>query len=111
MVFPLAEKSISRLTTVMRNFLLPSKNSSSAYLQVISQHISKTLIFDEEKETQKSWVFHFHAAQRDHQTIGIQDGSQEKQAFKGLLDGTGEYTLVYEDNEGDRMLAGDIPWE
>ncbi|KAH7686366.1 AUX/IAA protein [Dioscorea alata] len=51
------------------------------------------------------------AAQRDHQTIGIQDGSQEKQAFKGLLDGTGEYTLVYEDNEGDRMLAGDIPWD
>lgn len=43
MVFPLAEKSISRLTTVMRNFLLPSKNSSLAYLQVISQHISKTL--------------------------------------------------------------------
>lgn len=50
------------------------------------------------------------AAQRDHQTIGIQNGSQEKQAFKGLLNGTGEYTLVYEDNEGDRMLAGDIPW-
>ncbi|KAH6781220.1 hypothetical protein C2S51_000071 [Perilla frutescens var. frutescens] len=28
----------------------------------------------------------------------------------GLLDGSGEYTLVYEDNEGDRMLVGDVPW-
>ncbi|XP_047342036.1 auxin-responsive protein IAA26-like [Impatiens glandulifera] len=28
----------------------------------------------------------------------------------GLLDGTGEYTLVYEDNEGDRVLVGDVPW-
>lgn len=33
-----------------------------------------------------------------------------KQMFRGLLDGTGEYTLVYEDNEGDRMLVGDAPW-
>ncbi|GMN40018.1 hypothetical protein TIFTF001_009248 [Ficus carica] len=23
----------------------------------------------------------------------------------------GEYTLVYEDNEGDRMLVGDVPWK
>lgn len=36
---------------------------------------------------------------------------EQKQAFKGLLDGTGKYTLVYEDNEGDRMLVGDVPWE
>jgi len=28
----------------------------------------------------------------------------------GLLDGNGEYTLVYEDNEGDRVLVGDVPW-
>ncbi|KAK9079816.1 hypothetical protein SSX86_001489 [Deinandra increscens subsp. villosa] len=28
----------------------------------------------------------------------------------GLLDGTGEYTLVYQDNEGDRILVGDVPW-
>lgn len=28
----------------------------------------------------------------------------------GLLDGNGEYTLVYEDNEGDRILVGDVPW-
>ena len=25
-----------------------------------------------------------------------------------LLDGSREYTLVYEDNEGDRMLVGDV---
>ncbi|KAI3961083.1 hypothetical protein MKW92_015552 [Papaver armeniacum] len=31
-------------------------------------------------------------------------------AITGLLDGSGEYTLVYEDNEGDRMLVGDVPW-
>ncbi|KAI7743220.1 hypothetical protein M8C21_007494 [Ambrosia artemisiifolia] len=29
----------------------------------------------------------------------------------GLLDGTGEYTLVYDDNEGDRILVGDVPWD
>ncbi|KAI4325318.1 hypothetical protein MLD38_030730 [Melastoma candidum] len=29
----------------------------------------------------------------------------------GLLDGTGEYTLVYEDHEGDRVLIGDVPWK
>lgn len=32
-------------------------------------------------------------------------------AITGLLDGSGEYTLVYEDNEGDRMLVGDVPWQ
>lgn len=31
--------------------------------------------------------------------------------FSGLIDGTGEYTLVYEDNEGDKVLVGDVPWE
>lgn len=29
----------------------------------------------------------------------------------GLLDGRGDYTLVYEDSEGDRMLVGDVPWQ
>ncbi|KAL3618288.1 hypothetical protein CASFOL_038609 [Castilleja foliolosa] len=28
----------------------------------------------------------------------------------GLLNGNRDYTLVYEDNEGDRMLVGDVPW-
>lgn len=36
-------------------------------------------------------------------------GAEEK-IFSGLLDGTGEYALVYEDDKGDRMLVGDIPW-
>ncbi|KAG6418331.1 hypothetical protein SASPL_120534 [Salvia splendens] len=36
-------------------------------------------------------------------------GDQGK-AMRGLLDGNRGYTLVYEDNEGDRMLVGDVPW-
>ncbi|KAK1362870.1 Auxin-responsive protein [Heracleum sosnowskyi] len=36
--------------------------------------------------------------------------SQGEKSITGLLDGSGEYTLVYEDNEGDRMLVGDVPW-
>ncbi|KAJ0964778.1 hypothetical protein J5N97_025916 [Dioscorea zingiberensis] len=35
---------------------------------------------------------------------------EEKQVLTGLLDGSGEYRLVYEDTEGDRMLVGDVPW-
>lgn len=34
----------------------------------------------------------------------------EEKAITGVLDGSGEYTLVYQDNEGDRMLVGDVPW-
>lgn len=29
----------------------------------------------------------------------------------GSVAGSGEYTLVYEDNEGDRILVGDVPWQ
>ncbi|KAF4399198.1 auxin-responsive protein IAA26 [Cannabis sativa] len=51
------------------------------------------------------------AAQRDSSTAGgIQNNQDEGKAITGLLDGSGEYTLVYEDNEGDRMLVGDVPW-
>lgn len=50
-------------------------------------------------------------AQRDPLTAGTQKNPEEKQAITGLLDGSGEYTLVYEDDEGDRMLVGDVPWE
>lgn len=39
-----------------------------------------------------------------------EQGAEDK-IFSGLLDGTGVYTLIYEDNDGDRMLAGDIPWK
>jgi auxin-responsive protein IAA len=44
--------------------------------------------------------------------IGTEKNVEEKgRAIKGLLDGSGEYTLVYEDDEGDKMLVGDVPWE
>ncbi|KAL6006069.1 hypothetical protein ACLOJK_040114 [Asimina triloba] len=48
------------------------------------------------------------AAQGDSLAGGIQ---KRDQAIIGLLDGSGEYILVYEDNEGDRMLVGDVPWD
>ncbi|KAK1266311.1 Auxin-responsive protein IAA26 [Acorus gramineus] len=50
------------------------------------------------------------AAQKDPTEFGNQSSAEERQAITGLLDGSGEYTLVYEDNEGDRMLVGDVPW-
>lgn len=37
--------------------------------------------------------------------------SAEKLVVTDLSDGSGEYTLVYEDDEGDKMLVGDVPWE
>ncbi|MCD9640266.1 hypothetical protein HAX54_025467 [Datura stramonium] len=49
------------------------------------------------------------AAQNDSSAGGKEKEGGEK-AISGLLDGSGEYTLVYEDNEGDRMLVGDVPW-
>lgn len=50
------------------------------------------------------------AAQKDT-SGGLVTGNQEhEKPITGLLDGKGEYTLVYEDNEGDRMLVGDVPW-
>ncbi|KAF0916020.1 hypothetical protein E2562_000650 [Oryza meyeriana var. granulata] len=45
------------------------------------------------------------AAQRDPAAA---DG--EVDAAAGEMVGGGEYTLVYEDDEGDRMLVGDVPW-
>ncbi|GAU13150.1 hypothetical protein TSUD_112110, partial [Trifolium subterraneum] len=48
-------------------------------------------------------------AQRDSSGCGGNKEEEEK-VISGLLDGSGEYTLVYEDNEGDRMLVGDVPW-
>ncbi|KQK07154.1 auxin-responsive protein IAA16 isoform X2 [Brachypodium distachyon] len=38
-------------------------------------------------------------------------GEKNTAAITGLLDGSGEYTLVYEDDEGDQMLVGDVPWD
>ncbi|KAG4196729.1 hypothetical protein ERO13_A06G189800v2 [Gossypium hirsutum] len=48
------------------------------------------------------------AAQRDPSADGPKQ--EEEKVITGVLDGNGEYTLVYEDNEGDRMLVGDVPW-
>lgn len=50
------------------------------------------------------------AAQNDSSAGGIVNKREGEKATKGILDGSGEYTLVYEDNEGDRMLVGDVPW-
>ncbi|XP_021294024.1 auxin-responsive protein IAA26-like [Herrania umbratica] len=50
------------------------------------------------------------AAQRDSCAGGIVNKQEEEKVITGVLDGSGEYTLVYEDNEGDRMLVGDVPW-
>ncbi|KAJ0264247.1 Auxin-responsive protein IAA26 [Hirschfeldia incana] len=46
------------------------------------------------------------AAQRD-----ASGGEGEGKPIIGLLDGKGEFTLTYEDNEGDKMLVGDVPWQ
>uniref|UniRef100_A0A453FFS7 Auxin-responsive protein n=1 Tax=Aegilops tauschii subsp. strangulata TaxID=200361 RepID=A0A453FFS7_AEGTS len=56
-------------------------------------------------------LFHgFLQVQRDPSKVErTQQGADEK-IFSQLLDGSGEYTLVYEDGEGDRMLVGDVPW-
>ncbi|KAG9143316.1 hypothetical protein Leryth_010224 [Lithospermum erythrorhizon] len=50
------------------------------------------------------------AAQNDSSACGVENKDKREKAITGLLDGSGEYTLVYEDNEGDRMLVGDVPW-
>lgn len=49
------------------------------------------------------------AAQKN--SCGIKEEEEGAKGIGGLLDGSGEYTLVYEDNEGDRMLVGDVPWK
>lgn len=47
-------------------------------------------------------------AQTDSSAGGIQNKEGEK-AITGLLDRSEEHTLVYEDNEGDKMFVGDVP--
>ncbi|WCJ40879.1 Auxin-responsive protein IAA26 [Euphorbia peplus] len=50
-------------------------------------------------------------AQRDLTGGGMmKEEEEEGKAITGIMDGSGEYTLVYEDYEGDRMLVGDVPW-
>lgn len=51
-------------------------------------------------------------AQGDSSGCGSKKNNEdEEKVISGILDGSGEYTLVYEDNEGDRMLVGDVPWQ
>ena len=49
--------------------------------------------------------------QRDSSAGGVMNKQEEDKVITGVLNGSGEYTLVYEDNEGDRMLVGDVPWQ
>ncbi|OIW16926.1 hypothetical protein TanjilG_00135 [Lupinus angustifolius] len=48
------------------------------------------------------------ATQRD--SCAIRTQNKEEKVIMGVLDGSREYTLVYEDNEGDKLLLGDVPW-
>ncbi|PAN28603.1 hypothetical protein PAHAL_5G165000 [Panicum hallii] len=52
----------------------------------------------------------FLEAQKDLSSAESGQLRADEKIFSQLLNGSGEYTLVYEDNEGDRMLVGDVPW-
>ncbi|KAL6609620.1 hypothetical protein ACP70R_039589 [Stipagrostis hirtigluma subsp. patula] len=52
----------------------------------------------------------FLEAQNDLACTESGEQGAEEKIFSGLLDGTGEYTLVYEDNGGGKTLVGDLPW-
>ncbi|CAN6326908.1 unnamed protein product [Urochloa humidicola] len=43
--------------------------------------------------------------------LAAQTSGGVQEVITGVLNGRGEYTLVYEDEEGDQMLVGDVPWE
>jgi auxin-responsive protein IAA len=49
------------------------------------------------------------AAQND--SSNGDDEKKMEEAKGGSLAEGGDYTLVYEDNEGDRILVGDVPWQ
>ncbi|XP_004510314.1 auxin-responsive protein IAA28-like [Cicer arietinum] len=51
---------------------------------------------------------HYYSAKRDSSRNNKKQ--EEDKSSTGSLIGSGEYTLVYEDNEGDKMLVGDVPW-
>ncbi|XP_068314401.1 auxin-responsive protein IAA28-like [Pyrus communis] len=50
------------------------------------------------------------AAQRTCCGVEKEDKKGETKSITESLHGNGKYTLLYEDNEGDRMLVGDVPW-
>ncbi|CAN6583350.1 unnamed protein product [Malus baccata var. baccata] len=51
------------------------------------------------------------AAQRTCCGVEKEDKKGETKSITESLHGNGKYTLLYEDNEGDRMLVGDVPWK
>ncbi|KAF5726183.1 auxin-responsive protein IAA26-like [Tripterygium wilfordii] len=52
------------------------------------------------------------AAQGDLSAAGNEIDADESKGIAGSGSGrNGEYTLVYEDYEGDRILVGDVPWQ
>ncbi|XP_052620525.1 auxin-responsive protein IAA26 isoform X1 [Lactuca sativa] len=55
-------------------------------------------------------LFRGHLAARGDASSRITN-KQKDATTVGLLEGNGEFTLVYEDNEGDRILVGDVPWD
>ncbi|KAJ4708114.1 Auxin-responsive protein [Melia azedarach] len=50
------------------------------------------------------------AVQRDPSAARSKNIMQESKIITNSLAKSDEYTLLYEDNEGDRMLVGDVPW-
>ena len=61
------------------------------------------------------WLFTFFmimcSAQSDSSADGMKNKQEQEKPIIGLLVGSGEYTLVYEYNEGYRMLVGDVLWQ
>ncbi|OMO86653.1 AUX/IAA protein [Corchorus olitorius] len=53
------------------------------------------------------------AAQKDSSATQNANKIEEltKPEAGSLAGGSGEYTLIYEDDEGDRVLVGDVPWQ
>ncbi|KAL5558631.1 hypothetical protein UlMin_034842 [Ulmus minor] len=50
-------------------------------------------------------------AQRDYSGSKSEKTINTKETTDSFRATNGEYTLVYEDNEGDRVLVGDVPWQ
>jgi len=53
--------------------------------------------------------FFDRAAQRDPAATAGGEAAAEEEVQEPVIGG--DYTLVYEDDEGDRVLVGDVPWE
>ncbi|KAG5244233.1 auxin-responsive protein [Salix suchowensis] len=52
----------------------------------------------------------FLPAQRETGDPMSESKMDEAKENESSVSGSREYTLVYEDNEGDRVLVGDVPW-